>query len=374
MINYHNLKKCMYTSGDNHSDMIGIKSFLNFHHAVKVSDISSGYNFCTKTQTALAQFQNYKGLTSTGRMNTETWQAIGEETGAAQFEASFGNSPNIKVLRNMAFSKKIQMMFLTKIHTLLVQYAFQEGIGNGGLSASEVSYIDYGSKLTDTYFGTGTLFDIPVTLLIREAYKHAMTPEGMTVEEAIKKSHEWIKENTSKAQEIQQAVDVARADFDEQRKENPEMGRLQRVPVSGEMQSTALTAFGKACHTYMDSVSPAHHGWKKYEIPKTVDEKGVKNNIPLFILEAILHGMEESGDPTTEQRDQAISYMRGAFLTTFGDKWFHRAIIGEAEREKTYSFLKSKGLTWNENLVDGSSKKMPEISSINKGVGAIHYS
>lgn len=79
-------------------------------------------------------------------------------------------------------------MFPTTIHSALIRYAFQEGgSGNGGLSASEVSHIDYGSKLTDTLFGTGRIYDLPITLLISEAPKHAMTPEGMSVEEAMKR-------------------------------------------------------------------------------------------------------------------------------------------------------------------------------------------
>lgn len=362
----------MHEFGSNHSDLVSIKGFLKSNYRVRTSDISSGYSFCGKTQTALTEFQQSKGLNATGKLNIETWQAIGEEMKPEQFEAVFGNSPNVKVLRNMMFANKL-MVFPTETHTSLIEYAFQEGKGgNGGLSASEVSFIDYGSKLTDTYFGTGKWYDFPITLIISEAYKHAMTPADMSVEDAIKKAHEWIRTNTSKARDIQQAVDVKRAEFDKNRRENPELGRLQRVPVSGEMQSTALTEFGRACHTYMDSVSPAHHGWQKYEMPKTIDHNGVKNDIPRYIAEGILHKNEESDPPTTEQRDRAASYMRGAFLTTFGDKWFQRAVVDGAEREKTYSFLKSQGLSWNESLVSSSSKKMPEISSVSRGIGAIH--
>lgn len=386
MINHHLLKNCLYKSGDNHSDMIGIKRFLNAYHGVRISDIPSGSDFCAKTQAALIQFQQSKGLSSTDGMNIETWQAIGEEIGAAQFEASFGSNPNVSTLRNVVFGNRIRTMFPTKTHTTLIQYAFEQGKGDGGLSASEAANIDYGSKLTDTYFGTGKWYDIPITLLISEAYKHAMTPEGMTPEAAQKEAYKWIEKNTGEAREAQRKIDVGRAEWDARKKQTPELGYLERIPLSSEMSSTGLTDFGRACHTYMDSVSPAHHGWKVYKIPKTIEVSGTgtneKKDIPMFIVEGILHSLEESGDPTQEQRDECVLYMRGAFLTTFGNKWFCKAVKSNDERQKVYSFLKSKGLIWEEDLAPTNIKDIKDSplpvkprndNFRNPGIGAVHY-
>lgn len=333
-------------------------------------------------------------IQSTGRLNIETWQAIGDEVGASQFEATFGNSPNVGTLRNIVFGNKIRRMFPTTTHTALIIYAFQDGRGDGGLSAQEVNYIDDGSKLTDTYFGTGGLIDIPITLIVSEAPKHAMTPEGMPVEDAKKEAYKWIEKNTGEAREIQRKLDVGRAKSDAQKKETPELGYLQRVPVL--MSSTALEAFGKACHTYMDSVSPAHHGWQEYKISKTrsyyedPNEPGsiklseTEDSVSLikFALEGWAHKKAESAPPNQEQRDECALYMRGAFLTTFGNRWFKRVVKSDSEREKVYSFIKAKRSFWEEDLAPSDIRDVKDsplpMKPHNKnfkepGMGVVHY-
>lgn len=332
MINYHNLESCMHKIGDKHPDLLGIKRSLNFSRRVEISDISSGYDFCAKTQTALTQFQQSKGLSQTGRMNIETWRAIGNEINAFQFEMMFGRSPNAGALRNVIYAHKFRKMFPTESHTKLIRYAFLGGEkGGGGLSLAEVEAIDYGSKLTDTHFGTGEWYDIPITLLINEAYKHAMTPEGMSVKDAMEAAHKWIEATTKVARTYQKSADE----------------RNWRSNLREVMDSEALTHFGKACHTYMDSVSPAHHGWQEYRMPKYKDIP----DIPRFLLEAYNHGNEESLPPTSEQRETATLYMRGAFLTTFGDRWFGMAVKDNGERKKVYDFLTANGLSWDQDLI-----------------------
>lgn len=394
MINRTSLEKCMHQLGDNHSDITALKRFFNAHYAIKISDIPSNHNFCAKAQTALAQFQAHKRLNSTARMNVETWQAIGEELGAINFEASFGNSPNIKSLRSAAFSNKIRKMFPTTTHTELIEYAFKDGIKDGGLSAFEVKHIDDGSKLTDTHFGTGEWYDIPITLIVSEAPKHAMTPEGMPVAEAMKAAYKWIDDNVVEAREIQRKLDTARRELEERKKQTPELGYLQRVPVL--MSSTALEAFGKACHTYMNSVSPAHHGWQEYKISKTrsyyedPNEPGsikfseTEDSVSLikFALESWAHKKSESAPPTQEQRDECALYMRGAFLTTFGNKWFKKAVKSESEREKVYTFIKAKGSFWEEDLAPSNTRDVrdsplpmkPHDKNFKEpGMGVVHY-
>ena len=110
-------------------------------------------------------------------------------------------------------------MFPTQHHTALVEFAFKAGgssywksAGSGGLSAAEVSAIDYGSRLTDTLFGTGQLFNLtpphvdpPITAIVSEAPKHAMTPGDMSVDVARAQAYKWISENTGLAREKQRA-------------------------------------------------------------------------------------------------------------------------------------------------------------------------
>ncbi len=261
MIN-HSLRDFLHKSGDNHFDVIAVKRFLNSHFVVKASNISDNYNFCQKTEAALKQFQSYKNLAQTGRMDIETWRAIGDEIKPSRFEELFGNSPNVKMLRYAMFSYKLRRMFPTETHKELIKYAFQEGggqygNGQGGLSALETDAIDYGSKLTDTYFGTGGLVDIPITLFISEAPKHAMTPEGMTVEEAIDAAHEWIQKNSNNARKIQREADERLEETRQELAVRQQQSNGKPVPSSapnpyldsGKMISEALTDFGRACHT-----------------------------------------------------------------------------------------------------------------------------
>lgn len=151
------------------------------------------------------------------------------------------------------------------------------------------------------------------------------------------------------------------------------------------MASLALTAFGKACHTYMDSVSPAHHGWQEYKMPKrnvkvTDPETGIVVgeaegwDIVKFARDGWAHKKTEGGQPTTEQREQAVLYMRGAFLTTFQNRWFCMAVKSESERRKVYGFVESLGLSWDHDLIpidDMDSplpKRTPGVNFRNSGI------
>lgn len=276
MINHYNLKNCMHKLGNNHPNLLGIKKFLNAYNNVEISNISSGFDFCAKTQTALVQFQQFKGLNRTGKMNIETWRAIGKEINASQFELMFGTSSNAGVLRNVMYAHRFRLIFPTKTHNALVEYTFEEGKGGGGgLSRNEVEEIALGSRQTDTYFGHGKSIggweiDVPITLLISEAYKHAMVPEGKTVEEAQKLAYEWVKTNTSDARRIQREADDAKQKYIDAHKDGKPVPTPGPDPnlVPGSMNLSALNSFGHACHTYMDSFSPAHHGWQRYDMPK----------------------------------------------------------------------------------------------------------
>ena len=368
MITFHALSNCISKVGDTNPHISGVKIFLNSYYGVKISNLSKDTVFCEKTKQALIEFQRFRRLNVTGLLDVETWQAIGKELGIVRFESSFFHTPNYKVLHKLAFGNKFSRMFPTPTHQSLIEYAFLDGgtkygdIG-GRLSKDEVDAIALGSRQTDTYFGHGYgvggfEIDIPITLIISEAPKHAMTPEGMTVEEAMKKAHEWIQQNTSEARRLQKEQDSKIEKEKQELVKKHQLNNGKPVPTSapnpyvdsGKMVTSALTAFGKACHTYMDSVSPAHHGWQKYEMPKTVGEYGVKNDIPMFIIEGLQHKSEESAPPTQGQTSQCALYMRGAFLTTFTNKWFKQAVKSESERQKVYDFIKSQGLSWSENF------------------------
>lgn len=73
-------------------------------------------------------------------------------------------------------------MWGTDTHNFLIKEAFE------GLTAREIRLIQLGSRRVDTYFATGKWHDIPITLIVAEAPKHAMRPEGMSKAEAEQKA------------------------------------------------------------------------------------------------------------------------------------------------------------------------------------------
>ncbi len=295
-------------------------------------------------------------------------------------------------------------MFPTQHHTALVEFAFKAGgssywksAGSGGLSAAEVSAIDYGSRLTDTLFGTGQLFNLtpphvdpPITAIVSEAPKHAMTPGDMSVDVARAQAYKWISENTGLAREKQRASCMKNYEAvrlnNEKSKHIAEQHRMANngrpipspppVPIpTRTLEREALTFFGKACHTYMDACSPAHYGWQRYEMPvrttKILDpETGIvvgeqeSYDWVKFILEALAHKKKEDAPPTIAQRDEAALYMRAAFLTTFGNWWFSAAIKSEKDRNDVYDFLKRTGQSWNEDII-------PKQENISAAIGSL---
>ena len=364
MINLLELTNCLYKLGNSHPSIIGVKKVLNSCSGVKISNIPYSNVFCRKTKEALIQFQSFNRLTQTGTMSLETWQTIGKNLGIIRFEATFFHTSNYKILHNLAFGNKFIRLFPTSTHQLLIEYAFFEGKSEygdrgGGLSRVEVDAIVRGSRLSDTYFGHGYSIggleiDIPITLLISEAYKHAMTPEGMTVDDARREGHKWIIRNTTEAWRIQQKKNVSPI---------PSPAPVPNVPTAPKPRKLSLEAlkfFGKACHTYMDSESPAHHGWQEYKMPKGTaridDPRGVQIGEYefwdwwTFVHEGLQHKADESDTPTQSQKDNSILYMRGAFLTTFTNQWFKRAVKTEGERQKVYNFVRANGLSWEEDF------------------------
>ncbi len=299
-------------------------------------------------------------------------------------------------------------MFPTQHHRALIEFAFQvggstnwSGVGSGGLSGYEIEAIDYGSRLTDTLFGSGQLFqwippriDPPITLIKQQAPKHAMTPGDMPVEIAQAEAFFWIKTNTDEARKTQREscmkyYDAKKMDDERikrlvelhaQRNDGRPIPSPRPVPIpTRQLVSSALTDFGRACHTYMDAVSPAHYGWQKYEIPeRTVIVTDPELGIPIgevkeydwikFLAEGFAHKHAESSLPTIAQRDEAAKYMRGAFLTTFGNWWFKKAVTSESDRTVVYEFVKSNGRTWSEDIIPTEAQTDP-VPILNGSVG-----
>ncbi len=227
----------------------------------------------------------------------------------------------------------------TEIHNDIVKRAFP------GLSDTQQKMIMYGSALVDTSLGTGSwiqfggngsnpnmeslisigvIFDFPKTLLPSEAYKHAMIPEGMSEEQAYNKAYDYI------------VTEV-----------NTALGQQNQLDPTGQTLSLdALTSFGKAAHTIMDSTSPTHRYFQPYGIPTKVefDEFGVNIGTSYdwgaFVMDSWKHKDGESGGNVTEaDKISAIRRLQLNFLTSFGKTAFEIAVTDQNERDAIYQIV-----------------------------------
>lgn len=359
----------VHHAGSMHPDVVGLKRFLGAHPRVSASGVTHGHVFCPKTATAVQEFQSARGLTPTGFMDLTTWRAVGEELGVRRFEELFFSKGSYSTLHKMAFGRRYAPLFPTATHQLLVEHAFLPGGGayggvGGGLTRAEVNAIAKGSRQTDTYFGHGygigdVEIDIPITLLISEAPKHAMTPEGMTRADAYTAAYKWITTNTTKAAELQDAKDRAPVP-------SPALmpGAPSKPQAQGSMSVDALTAFGKACHTYMDAHSPAHQ-WEEYVMPKTtirVEVNGyvmewVVNDYKKFAKEGLAHKEAEAAPPTADEKNGAALYMRAAFYTTFSESWFLRAVPNASVQKAARAFADKGGASGSLSAVSAAGHR-----------------
>lgn len=66
------LQSYMFHSGSNHPAVKTIKNFLNSCPRVSINNLKPDNSFDSETRDALAQFQKYKRLIPTGRMDLTT--------------------------------------------------------------------------------------------------------------------------------------------------------------------------------------------------------------------------------------------------------------------------------------------------------------
>ena len=69
----------MFQNGGSHPAVKTIKSFLNSCPQVSTGNLKLNNSFDAETRDALKQFQKYKRLIPTGKMDLTTWVAIGSD-------------------------------------------------------------------------------------------------------------------------------------------------------------------------------------------------------------------------------------------------------------------------------------------------------
>lgn len=84
-----------FVAGDTHPAINGIKIFLNRHYAISKSDLILNSSIDIATQTALRDYQSYKGLSVTGNADRATLESIGAEMTVLEFDLATQFEPKI---------------------------------------------------------------------------------------------------------------------------------------------------------------------------------------------------------------------------------------------------------------------------------------
>lgn len=74
---YGRVQHLMFRVGNRHPAIHFIKQFLNNYPRVRSFNLTSTHEFDLQTQSALANYQTHKRLSSTGIMDVDTWAATG---------------------------------------------------------------------------------------------------------------------------------------------------------------------------------------------------------------------------------------------------------------------------------------------------------
>jgi hypothetical protein len=146
-----------------------------------------------------------------------------------------------------------------------------------------------------------------------------MRQEGVSFEDGMSKTDAFVREKMSKAQSDQLSFESA--------------------GLSG-LSGKALFTFGEGSHALVDFSSPEHGPGAVYAIPKN-DDGSI--NYPSWHWEEAKHGWNENYEPSDEEAKSSLVRMRAAFLVTFGDKAFERAVPDKKARKEAKEYLKSIG-------------------------------
>lgn len=189
-----------------------------------------------------------------------------------------------------------------------------------GLSKSEMTFVTSGVLSVDGFSDGKPLS----TYWPSEAYKHYMTPEGMTPDDAWKAGNDWLNTRLKDARQEQEAWEAK----------------------GGEGVSLkALFAVGEASHLYQDMTSPAHGLDKTYSVAMIeIDVAGFKFRIPdpvKFQEDQEKHNAQESRNATRNEEKQAQLYGRTFFLIALDEKHFGRLSMSDEERAEVRAFRES---------------------------------
>jgi hypothetical protein len=88
------LASCIIGLGDTTHTVGLLKTFLKIHPNIPTGNLQINNSYDKATQDAIAFVQRNKGLIPTGRMDPDTWMALGTESNPIQIRGLFCRRPN----------------------------------------------------------------------------------------------------------------------------------------------------------------------------------------------------------------------------------------------------------------------------------------
>ena len=100
------LKPYMFGVGNVDNSVKSLKTFLKFHPRIPANNLKINNLFDKETRKAVAYIQKHKGLKPTGRMDADTWTALGTEMNPIQIKSFFAGDATIQNLLGLGYLLK----------------------------------------------------------------------------------------------------------------------------------------------------------------------------------------------------------------------------------------------------------------------------
>ena len=224
-----NLERYKLKAGDSGREVLVLKdllySIVEVMRAVPATQRS--YNQPSRTDkyddtaaSAVSFFQRWRGLKVTGMMDAGTWEALAEHLPDRQVRHHTRHDKGLVVMMNVTSAAwPSQYSYITHQNSC-------ERVLKTSLSKQDMDRLMFAVKDADR----------AEWQTVEYSYRHAMTPNGMSKDEAKRKANQFVRD---------------------------EIGLAGRLYEQGN-QSDGILQLGYGMHCLKDATSPAHAGFKEY--------------------------------------------------------------------------------------------------------------
>lgn len=234
-MNAHRLKKYELKSGDSGQPVAILKDLL-----YSLGDIPRAVPLTRPTYqrpavndkydetlvAAVSHFQKAEGLPVTGIPDLETWAEIGYVVNRRKVDFHTQHDPELRTLLNGTLRNTTTAAAWPSQLRYVTHQRSCDRVLEASLSREDLDRLKFAVKDADK----------PEWQTVEYSYRHAMTPSGMSKEEARRKANEFVRDEITTA---------------------------RRLYERGN-HSDGMLRLGYGMHCLQDATSPAHAGFKEY--------------------------------------------------------------------------------------------------------------